>query len=62
MLTRYYFQIPFVFANPEQDITPLGNSSANVELAHLVNRMWTSFAYDLDPNGHGSKFFPNANS
>jgi acetylcholinesterase len=48
-------QIPFVFGNTEQTITPLGNSSANVKLSQQVMRMWTSFAYDLDPNGHGSK-------
>ena len=47
-------QIPFVFGNPEQQITPLGNSSDNIELSYLVTRMWASFAYDLDPNGHGS--------
>lgn len=42
-----------MFGNPEQDLTPLGNSTENVRLARLVERMWTSFAYDLDPNGHG---------
>ena len=46
-------QIPFVFGNPEQTLTPLGNDTSNLALSHLVARMWTSFAYDLDPNGHG---------
>jgi acetylcholinesterase len=49
-------QIPFVFGNTEQTITPLGDSK-NVELSLLVMRMWTSFAYDLDPNGHGGTYF-----
>ena len=35
-------------------MTPLGNSDPNVRLSQLVMRMWTSFAYDLDPNGHNS--------
>lgn len=48
-------QIPFVFGNTEQQITPLGNSSANLRLSNLVIRMWTSFAYDLNPNQHGGK-------
>lgn len=56
MLTgKNFFQIPFVFGNTEQQITPLGNSSANKDLSRLVMRMWTSFVYDLDPNGHGGK-------
>jgi acetylcholinesterase len=42
-----------VFGNTEQQITPLGNTSENIALSKLVMRMWTSFAYDLDPNGHG---------
>lgn len=46
-------QIPFVFGNTEQRITPLGNSTANIKLSHLVMRMWTAFAYNLDPNDHG---------
>ncbi|KAF2789764.1 alpha/beta-hydrolase [Melanomma pulvis-pyrius CBS 109.77] len=50
---NHFSEIPFVFGNTEQQITPLGNSSANVELSHLVSRIWTSFAYDLNPNGHG---------
>jgi acetylcholinesterase len=44
-----------VFGNPEQDLTPLGNSTENIELSRLVMRMWTSFAHDLDPNGHGGE-------
>ena len=48
-------QIPFVFGNTEQQITPLGNSTANLKLSNLVIRMWTSFVYDLNPNGHGSE-------
>ncbi|KAL1612321.1 hypothetical protein SLS60_000547 [Paraconiothyrium brasiliense] len=50
---NHFSEIPFVFGNPEQNITPLGNSTENIALSHLVGRMWTSFAYDLDPNGHG---------
>ena len=46
-------KIPFVFGNTEQNITPLGNSSENIRLSKQVMRMWTSFAYDLNPNGHG---------
>lgn len=46
-------QIPFVFANPSNTLTPLGNSTTDLRLSHLVARMWTSFAHDLDPNGHG---------
>ncbi|CAO2651729.1 Nn.00g000120.m01.CDS01 [Neocucurbitaria sp. VM-36] len=50
---NHFSEIPFVFGNTEQQITPLGNSSANIGLSKLVMRMWTAFAYDLDPNGHG---------
>ena len=50
---NHFSEIPFVFGNPEQTLTPLGNSTENIKLSHLVGRMWTSFAYDLDPNGHG---------
>ena len=49
-------KIPYVFGNPEQNITPLGNGTDAIALARLVERMWTSFAYDLDPNGHGGEF------
>lgn len=48
-------QIPFVFGNTEQQITPLGNNPENLKLSNLVIRMWTSFAYDLNPNGHGGE-------
>ncbi|KAF2676326.1 alpha/beta-hydrolase [Lentithecium fluviatile CBS 122367] len=50
---NHFSEIPFVFGNTEQQITPLGNDSANLALSKMVMRMWTSFAYDLDPNGHG---------
>ncbi|KAF1935223.1 alpha/beta-hydrolase [Clathrospora elynae] len=50
---NHFTEIPFVFGNTEQQITPLGIGLANIELSRLVMRMWTSFAYDLDPNGHG---------
>lgn len=50
---NHFSEIPFVFGNPEQTLTPLGNTTENIDLSHLVGRMWTSFAYDLDPNGHG---------
>ncbi|KAF2441576.1 lipase 3 precursor [Karstenula rhodostoma CBS 690.94] len=55
---NHFSEIPFVFGNPEQTITPLGNSTANIALSHLVGRMWTSFAYDLNPNGHGVSGVP----
>ena len=48
-------QIPFVFANPVQDITPLGTDPARLSLGQLAARMWTSFVVDLDPNGHGGR-------
>lgn len=49
-------KIPFVFANPEQDITPLGSDPARLELGQMAARMWASFVTDLDPNGHGGMF------
>jgi len=49
-------QIPFVFANPVQNITVLGPDPARLELGQLAARMWTSFVTDLDPNGHGGEF------
>ncbi|PSN62394.1 carotenoid ester lipase-like protein precursor [Corynespora cassiicola Philippines] len=55
---NHFSEIPFVFGNIQQQITPLGNSSANIALSNLVNRMWTAFAYDLDPNGHGVSGIP----
>lgn len=51
----YKEQIPFVFGNKQQNMTPLGNDPANIALSRTVMRMWTSFAYDLNPNGHGGK-------
>lgn len=49
-------QIPFVFANPVQNITSLGaDLPGRLALGQMAARMWTSFAADLDPNGHGSK-------
>ena len=56
----YILQIPFVFGNTEQQITPLGNDTANLKLSNLVIRMWTSFAHDLDPNGHGGMLYAQA--
>ncbi|KAF2641769.1 lipase 3 precursor [Massarina eburnea CBS 473.64] len=50
---NHFSEIPFVFGNTEQQITPLGNGTENLGLSTLVMRMWVSFAYDLDPNGHG---------
>ncbi|KAJ5341559.1 hypothetical protein N7541_010683 [Penicillium brevicompactum] len=50
---QHFAEIPFVFANPVQTITPLGSDPARLELGQLAARMWTSFVADLDPNGHG---------
>ncbi|EKV15926.1 Triacylglycerol lipase (LipA), putative [Penicillium digitatum PHI26] len=50
---QHFAEIPFVFANPVQTITPLGSDPARLELGQMAARMWTSFAADLDPNGHG---------
>lgn len=33
-------------------MTPLGDDPARLELGKLAARMWTSFATDLNPNGH----------
>ncbi|CAN9203555.1 unnamed protein product [Alternaria alternata] len=55
---NHFSEIPFVFGNTQQQITPLGNSSENIALSKLVMRMWTSFAYDLNPNGHGVPQIP----
>ncbi|KAL2796453.1 Alpha/Beta hydrolase protein [Aspergillus keveii] len=49
----HFAEIPFVFANPVQNFTKLGDDPARLELANLAARMWTSFVVDLDPNGHG---------
>jgi acetylcholinesterase len=54
-IKAYKEQIPFVFGNTQQKITPLGNDPPNIALSQTVIRMWTSFAYDLDPNGHNGK-------
>ncbi|KAE8143921.1 Alpha/Beta hydrolase protein [Aspergillus pseudotamarii] len=48
----HFAEIPFVFANPVQNITALGDDPARLELGNLAARMWTSFVADLDPNGH----------
>ncbi|KUM60589.1 hypothetical protein ACN42_g6551 [Penicillium freii] len=50
---QHFAEIPFVFANPVQSITPLGSDPARLELGQMAARMWTSFVADLDPNGHG---------
>ncbi|EMD59087.1 hypothetical protein COCSADRAFT_176311 [Bipolaris sorokiniana ND90Pr] len=50
---NHFSEIPFVFGNTEQQMTPLGSAPENLALSKLVMRMWTAFAYDLDPNGHG---------
>ncbi|KAF1954903.1 lipase 3 precursor [Byssothecium circinans] len=50
---NHFSEIPFVFGNTQQTITPLGNSTENLALSKLVMRMWVSFAWGLDPNGHG---------
>jgi hypothetical protein len=55
-MTYLIVQIPFVFANPEQNITPLGADPARLELGNVAARMWTSFVTDLNPNGHGGTF------
>ncbi|PKX93321.1 putative triacylglycerol lipase (LipA) [Aspergillus novofumigatus IBT 16806] len=48
----HFAEIPFVFANPVQNITPLGTDPARLELGNMAARMWTSFVTDLNPNGH----------
>ncbi|KAI2792220.1 hypothetical protein POX_b02257 [Penicillium oxalicum] len=55
---QHFAEIPFVFANPVQDITPLGTDPARLSLGQLAARMWTSFVVDLDPNGHGVSGIP----
>ncbi|KAL4932324.1 putative triacylglycerol lipase (LipA) [Aspergillus undulatus] len=55
---NHFAEIPFVFANPVQDFTPLGTDPARLELANLAARMWASFATDLDSNGHGVPDIP----
>ncbi|KAL7652289.1 hypothetical protein ACMYSQ_009585 [Aspergillus niger] len=55
----HFAEIPFVFANPVQNITPLGSDPARLELGNLAARMWTAFVTDLDPNGHGVSGIPH---
>ncbi|KAL2866880.1 putative triacylglycerol lipase (LipA) [Aspergillus lucknowensis] len=54
----HFAEIPFIFANPVQNFTKLGNDPARLDLANLAARMWTSFVVDLDPNGHGVPNIP----
>ncbi|OJZ84244.1 hypothetical protein ASPFODRAFT_48242 [Aspergillus luchuensis CBS 106.47] len=54
----HFAEIPFVFANPVQNITPLGSDPSRLELGNLAARMWTAFVSDLDPNGHGVSGIP----
>ncbi|KAF7624033.1 carboxylesterase family protein [Aspergillus flavus] len=54
----HFAEIPFVFANPVQNITALGDDPARLELGNLAARMWTSFVVDLDPNGHNVANIP----
>ncbi|KAI5795806.1 carotenoid ester lipase-like protein precursor [Geopyxis carbonaria] len=49
----HFQDIPFVFSNPEKTLTPLGDDPGDLELGHLMARMWTSFAATGDPNAHG---------
>ncbi|KAL4869391.1 hypothetical protein BDV12DRAFT_84412 [Aspergillus spectabilis] len=55
---NHFAEIPFVFANPVQNFTKLGDDPARLDLANLAARMWTSFVTDLDPNGHGVPDIP----
>ncbi|KAL4769714.1 Alpha/Beta hydrolase protein [Aspergillus nidulans var. acristatus] len=55
---NHFAEIPFVFANPVQNITKLGDDPSRLELANLAARMWASFVTDLDPNGHGIDDIP----
>ncbi|KAK4120148.1 carboxylesterase family protein [Parathielavia appendiculata] len=55
---QHFAEIPFVFANPDQDFTPLGEDPARLQLAALAARIWASFVADLDPNGHGAPMIP----
>ncbi|GAB1200241.1 hypothetical protein APSETT444_009611 [Aspergillus pseudonomiae] len=54
----HFAEIPFVFANPVQNITALGDDPARLELGNLAARMWTSFVADLDPNEHNVANIP----
>ncbi|GKZ21401.1 hypothetical protein AbraIFM66951_006204 [Aspergillus brasiliensis] len=55
----HFAEIPFVFANPVQNMTPLGSDPARLELGNMAARMWTAFVTDLDPNGHGVSGIPH---
>ncbi|KAJ5580014.1 Triacylglycerol lipase (LipA) [Penicillium hispanicum] len=55
---QHFAEIPFVFANPVQNITALGSDPARLELGQMAARMWTSFVADLDPNGVGVPAIP----
>ncbi|KAJ5108898.1 hypothetical protein N7456_005573 [Penicillium angulare] len=56
---QHFAEIPFVFANPVQNVTSLGaDLPGRLALGQLAARMWTSFAADLDPNGHGISNIP----
>ncbi|KAL4877326.1 Alpha/Beta hydrolase protein [Aspergillus karnatakaensis] len=55
---NHFAEIPFVFANPVQNFTKLGDDPARLDLANLAARMWTSFVVGLDPNGHGVSDIP----
>ncbi|KAJ5734318.1 Triacylglycerol lipase (LipA) [Penicillium malachiteum] len=56
---QHFADIPFVFANPVQNITTLEASlPGRLPLGQMAARMWTSFAADLNPNGHGIANIP----
>ncbi|PYH87511.1 alpha/beta-hydrolase [Aspergillus ellipticus CBS 707.79] len=55
---EHFAEIPFVFANPVQNITALGSDPARLALGDLAARMWTAFVTDLSPNGHGVADIP----
>ncbi|PYI12031.1 carboxylesterase family protein [Aspergillus sclerotiicarbonarius CBS 121057] len=55
---EHFAEIPFMFANPVQNITALGSDPARLSLGNMAARMWTAFASDLDPNGHGVPDIP----
>ncbi|KAJ5096157.1 hypothetical protein NUU61_005513 [Penicillium alfredii] len=54
---QHLAEIPFIFANPVQNITALGSDPARLELGQMAARMWVSFVTDLAPNGHGASNF-----
>ncbi|KAJ5175347.1 uncharacterized protein N7482_001224 [Penicillium canariense] len=56
---QHFAEIPFVFANPVQNITALGSDPARLALGQMAARMWTSFVTDLHPNGHGVPHIPH---